>query len=271
MKSFLFLALIVLYSCSNEDLKSVRKEEEPKVEEAKPFSEYSRDSNTYQFFNSVNAINRLVAIENEYFKDFESGESRYYGTQWDPYQSSFPNYFTKARPDSMHCTIYAIHGLKAGMTKEDWDYLDSLHAANYKIDGYAGWSIAYLLLKYFNWRAYLILDEQSAEFNHCMKWFKRNQTYPVWRQPKIPLEDLMIIQNDGAKIDSLLAQHEFGWGFSNQGYHTWITRYNMLKECNWSGSPSRKMMDNPLFIRTAFNKYQDYLSHVVVFPPKKKV
>lgn len=60
--------------------------------------------------------------------------------------------------------------------------------------------------------------------------------------------------------------------FSDQGWHTWITRFNDLKECNWSGAPSQKFNignNSPLFLETKFTEYYDYNSHIIVFPPKK--
>ncbi|MCB0478044.1 MAG: hypothetical protein KDC84_07770, partial [Crocinitomicaceae bacterium] len=273
MKLVTVFFILLLFSCQNEG-KPASDEASKKEEliDIKPFAERSTDTNTYQFFNSVDAINRLVDIENEYFRDYEIGNSRYYGTQWDPSQTNYPEYWKDQRTDSMHCTIYAVHGLKAGMEPDDWDYLDSLHAKIYYDHEYAGWSIGYILVKYFNWRAFLILDENSSEYKNCTRAYNERKVYPVWRQPNIPLENLFIIQKDSNKIDSLLSQHEFGWGFSNQGYHTWITRYNTLKECNWIGAPSKKYdseYSKKLFVKTPFLEYQDYNSHVVIFPPKK--
>ena len=135
----------------------------------------------------------------------------------------------------------------------------------------AGWSLGYLLVKEWNWKAYLILDESSEEYEHCQKSYKKSKSYPVWRQPNIPLEKLLLLGKDNAEIQKLLQENEFGWGFSHQGIHTWITRFDELKECNWMGAPSKKyeVATKPLFLSTPFLSYFDYNSHVVIFPPKQ--
>ena len=247
------------------------------------YTDLSHLENTYKNFNSPKAINRIAEIENEYFNNYETGYSRYYGTQWKSYAenqfnfgdsiSYFDRYIAKLTnenisPDSMHCTIYAIEALKAGMDSS-FSKLDQLHKQIWKDREYAGWSIAYILTKHFNWKAYLILSKDSHEYQRCINSFNSNKEYNVWKQPNIKIEVLLDFDNEKEKIDSLLSKNEFGWGFSDQGWHTWITRFNTLKECNWVGVPSKEINSNILFKSTSFTNYLDYASHIVVFPPKK--
>ena len=55
---------------------------------------------------------------------------------------------------------------------------------------------------------------------------------------------MYILDKDDEKINELLSQNEFGWGFSNQGIHNWITRFTTLKECMWDGAPCKKYNPN---------------------------
>lgn len=279
MRLILFLSICLIFACSHEP----RKEKTPSIVEEKIFTKYSNQSNEYTNFNSVNAINKIADIENEYFKDIKNSVSKYYGTVWREQAETkiVANNFSQyqaylntlnEKPDSLHCTLYAYEGLKAGLTKEQLEELESKHQAIWKSREIAGWSIGYLLVKDYDWQAYLILNKQSSEYNHCLKSYQKDKTYPVWKQPNIPLEAVYVIGEQDSLISNLLNQHEFGWGFSEQGIHTWITRYNELKECNWLGSPSLQYQDSefdkPLFISTNFKNYFDYNSHVVIFPRK---
>ena len=84
------------------------------------------------------------------------------------------------------------------------------------------------------------------------------------------MEALYIRGENDSLITKLLAENEFGWGFSHQDIHTWITRFNELKECDWTGAPGKKyeVSGSPLFRSTPFLNFHDYASHVVIFPPK---
>ncbi|MEO0473481.1 MAG: hypothetical protein AAF206_27965 [Bacteroidota bacterium] len=236
-------------------------------------------ANPYQNFDAPAALNAIAAIENRHFWQYKDSLSPYYGTIWREEVDTITWLrFAEAvamqgeRPDSMHCTIYAVRALKAGLGDE-WDRLDSLHRVHWGKREHAGWSIGYLLTRYYGWKAWLVIDSTSREFAQCKKSFARQKDYPVWRQPDIPLEDMYIKGKDDAEIETLLANQTFGWGFSYQGIHTWITRFGALKECNWVGAPAREFEAawgySPLFIRTPFLDYNAYLSHVVIFPPKK--
>jgi len=252
--------------------------------EVKLHTEYSQGKNEYFNFNSPKAINRLADIENEYFSNFDESVSKYYGTVWrqkaETYTTSdsttwyndYLNLLGPETPDSLHCTLYAYEGLKAGLTKDLNASLDSLHQLKWKKREIAGWSIGYLLVKEFGWNAYLLIDTLSAEYNHCINAYKRNKSYPVWRQPDIPLNDVYIIGKNDSLVKSLFENNEFGWGFSEQGIHTWVSRFDQLKECNWNGSPSKKYEEyefsKPLFLNSNILEYRDYLSHVIIFPPK---
>lgn len=249
------------------------------------YTKPSKLENTYKAFNSPNAINKLAAIENEYFNNYKKSESKYYGTAW--YKNAintnrdstniFENYkqnmlAKNIKIDSMHCTIYAIEALQAGFGS-DFSKVKEHHKRIWKNREYAGWSIAYILTKQYNWKAYLMLSKNSEEYNACNRNFKKDRKYHVYKQPNIPIEKIFDFDTDKKQIDSLLNQHEFGWGFSEQGWHTWVTRFNQLKECNWAGSPSSKY-DNAgnkaLFIKTKFTEFYDYNSHIIVFPPRKE-
>lgn len=252
--------------------------------ETAPFALFSENENTCINFNAVEAINAIVEIENRHFKDFADKGSRYYGTAWREeaesplYANIDENFFEDFRlnhlgeKDSMHCTIYAVAALKAGMGKR-FEELQKRHREIWKEREHAGWSIGYLLVKDWNWKAYSIIDSTSAEFAHVQRAFKNKKEYPVWKQPNIPLEEQLIIGKDDERILALLAENEFGWGFSDQGYHTWISRFEYLKECNWLGAPAEQydIFSTALFKRTAFLNYLDYRSHVLILPPKKAI
>jgi hypothetical protein len=283
MKLLLSILIItLLFSCKNESDKDI--EITSNLEEV-IYTRYSTAQNEYSNFNSVNAINKIAEIENEYFESVEKGISRYYGTVWreqaerimindsiSQYQD-YLNQLKTGKADSLHCTLYAYEGLKAGLTKTQLIQLEKLHKEIWKSREIAGWSIGFLLVKYFDWKAYLLLHPDSNEYENCIKSFERNKSYAVWKQPNIPLEEIFIVGEEDTLINNLLMKHEFGWGFSEQGIHTWITRHNKLKECNWLGTPSKKYAtskyEKPLFLTTGFKNYFDYNSHVIVVPRKK--
>ncbi|MFK7968735.1 MAG: hypothetical protein AB8F95_00115 [Bacteroidia bacterium] len=234
-------------------------------------------------FDAIKAVNRAADIENIWYNEQQKGVSRYAGTEWlkmariSPYndEHTFFDQYQNCLEDSvgicpMHCTHYAMEALKAGMSNEDFARLDSLHERIWKKREYAGWSVAYILVKYFDWKAVAMLYPDSEEFTTVSNSFKNKQTYPVWRQPDIPLEELFILPKQQQEIDSLLQLQTFGWGFSYQGWHTWFTRYNELLECNWWGSPAQQFNEtntSPLFLRRKFIDFHDYDSHVICFPP----
>lgn len=279
----LFINLFLCLTCHKENKKQDWVEVEAFV--PKIYTKTSPLANQYQGFDSPKAINRIAQIENDYFNDFYNDKvSQYYGTIWreqiddNSADSIYEKYRSKVleqgeQPDSLHCTLYAYEGLKAGLDSGTLVQLEKYHKEIWKDREIAGWSIGYILVKYMNWKAYLFLDPNSHEYKQCMKSFQKNKTYPVWRQPAIPLEDLYLIGEENNAIQTLLKEHEFSWGFSDQGYHTWITRFNVLKECNWVGAPANSSYEwgsnIPLFIATPFADYHDYQSHVLVFPPKQ--
>ncbi len=248
------------------------------------YTSKSQEENTYQGFDSPKAINAIAKMENQYFNNFERNRmSPYYGTVWreNAEKISYQNDTTiyqdyrinlQGEADSLHCTLYAYEALKAGLDATIFEELETHHKRIWKDREIAGWSVGYILIKYFNWKAYLFLDPNSHEYNHCIQAYQKNKVYPVWKQPQIPLEKMYIIGQDNSSITALLEQHEFSWGFSDQGYHTWITRFTDLKECNWAGAPTQKYNDvyaAPLFKKTSFLNYHDYQSHIIVVPPKK--
>ena len=275
------LGLILFCSCKKSSKESVALSINTKDSiEEKLHTKLSDLKNKYSNFNSPKAINHIAKIENNYFKDY----SNYYGTVWRSFAektmlndslSYYDFYKTKLnkKADSLHCTLYAYEGLKKGLGNKRVDTLLKLHKKIWKEREIAGWSVGYILVKYFNWKAYHIVSKYAEEFKHCNTSFLRNKTYPVWRQPNILLEKQLLLEEDEAEITQLLSENEFGWGFSSQGIHTWITRFDVLKECYWGGAPSKKINlsdDKPLFINTPFLNYHDYSSHVIIYPPLLK-
>ena len=248
------------------------------------YTAYSNLPNEYVGFNSPKAINEIAEMENAYFRNYNSGISKWYGTVWresvetdtftNDEQDLFQTYSNHlaCKADSMHCTIYAVKALSAGLPEESFAQLEQSHKRIWGNREHAGWSIGYLLVKELNWQAYLVMDPESVEYDQCLRAFRRSGKYPVWRQPDIPLEAVYIRGEQDEQIDSLLSQNEFGWGFSHQGIHTWITRFNELKECNWLGAPCAQYeyYDMPLFNSIPFIEYWSYQSHVLIFPPKAK-
>jgi len=274
----IFFITTFLFACSAPD----QVEEHTNIQEDVPkeFAEFSQLENEYKNFNSVTAINEIVEMENHYF-DNKSGEgSPYYGTIWreqaeaELYGGELFNEYRRdiqSKCDSMHCTIYAVKALKAGMG-ESFNKMQERHEEIWNAREHAGWSIGYLLVKDWGWKAYSIIDKDSDEFEQVKKSFEKSREYPVWRQPNIKLEEMYILGEQDSLIVNLLSENEFAWGFSDQGYHTWITRFEVLKECNWLGAPADKyeIFGSPLFIKTPFLSYKDYKSHVLIVPPKKE-
>ncbi len=276
---------LLLFSC-NDNVKKLPEEKAPIKPKNIIYTSYSKQENSYIGFNSPKAINRIADIENEYFNSIENSYSKYYGTDWyktaiyekvfNDTISVFEKYLQELsklgkKPDSMHCTIYAVEAVKAGLDSNFYK-LKKIHKQIWGNREYAGWSIGYILVKEFDWSAYLILNDNYVNYKSCLRNYKNYKKYNVWKQPNIPLVALYNMQDDREEIDSLLKSHEFGWGFSEQGWHTWITRYDTLKECRWEGVPSLKLYngyDAPLFKNTKFIEFYDYDSHVVIFPPKK--
>ncbi len=270
----LILLFFIFQSCTSSNKKDTYK----------IFTPLSTTKNNCIGFNSTKAINKVAEIENEYFNNYKKSVSKYYGTVWaknakqnfiNDSMSVFDDYkkeSKKLKTNKMHCTIYGMKALKAGLGSNFLEF-EKRHKKIWKNKGYAGWSVAYILTKYYNWKAILILSKKSPEYALCIKNFKKDKKYHVYKQPDIPIEKVFDFDDDKKQIENLLKLHEFGWGFSYQGWHTWITRYDKLKECNWAGSPSIKYTNKtakPLFIKTKFIEFYDYESHVIVFPPRKK-
>ncbi|MEN8121227.1 MAG: hypothetical protein ABFS35_12810 [Bacteroidota bacterium] len=271
-----------------DSLMLIKKEYDDLISEYFPHTEikYSNLKNKYIGFDSPRAINAIAAIENEYFSNYHKGISKYYGSvwagsaykevedgmgtwEWDNYKKELDS--LNIKPEMFHCMVYTMKALKAGMG-ENFPKLQNFHREIYNKTNYAGWSMAHILTKHFGWKAYLFIRSYSEEYNRCIKNFNNSKTYDVWRQPDIKLESIFILEQNDDKINELLDQHEFGWGFSYQGIHNWITRFDILKECMWDGAPCAKYNANHsqyLFRETKFTDFKDYDSHVIVFPPKE--
>ena len=282
------LTWVFVYSSMGCDHEQSQPNESPDTGPA-PQQVYTTDSqvaNAYRDFDAPCAINQAAAMENEYFHHFQTDQSRYYGTMWalDAMRiyapgdscSTYERYLQRCEeagiiPDSLHCTHYAIAVLKAGMG-EKFETLVRSHRRIWGDREYAGWSVGYLLVKEFAWEAWLIIEPHAEEYTHCLRSWRRNQSYPVWKQPDIPLQGILIRGEQDSLVLDLLRQNQFAWGFSYQGIHTWFTRFTRLKECNWSGAPASRYAtdEKRLFITTEFMSYHDYASHVVIFPPKKQ-
>jgi len=282
--SILFVSLIFI-SCNSKT-----KVKEIKIDTLKQinyvvYSPYSKNDNKYIGFNSPKAINCIADIENEYFNKFDDSISRYYGTIWangagyvtieDKEFSVFDEYVRELsklniKPDSLHCTIYAIKALQAGL-EDNLTKFEEYYRKIWKKREYAGWSVAYILTEKFNWKAYLIIDKNADEYQRCLSNYKKYKNYWVWKQPSIKLENMFILGENDSIIINLLKENEFGWGFSYQGIHTWITNFETLKECKWEGAPAKKYNKHnsgPLFKKHNFLEFHDYNSHIIVFPPK---
>jgi hypothetical protein len=257
-----------------------------KIDTLKVYTLKSNRISEYEEFDSPKAVNRIAEIENEYFNRVVKSQSKYYGTVWQEKAktifeendtiSLFEKYKNlvaerNEKVDSMHCTIYALEALKAGMG-EKFYIMDSLHKKIWKDREYAGWSVGHILTEKMGWAAYLIISKNSKEYENCIKNYKKDGKYHVWKQPDIRIEKMYNFDTEKVAINRLLEKHEYGWGFSEQGWHTWITRFKELKECNWLGAPSMKYAlegDKPLFLSTKFTKFYDYNSHIIIFPPKR--
>lgn len=283
--------ILFLCSCESPEKESLIAETEIKKDtiEAYQYRIYTDTSvlpNQYIGFSSPKAVNRIAEMENEYFNNFQMSHSKYYGTVWGESASGrytedssilLNSYKSEVQAkgctaDSMHCTLYAMEALEAGLDT-NFQSLEEYHKNIYKDHEHAGWSVGYILVKYFNWNAYLMVSKNSEEYDRCIKYFNKSKEYYVWNQPAIPLQGMYNLDDDYEEIDSLLKEHEFGWGFSRQGWHTWITRYEMLKECYWGGAPSKEYCssgENNLFSQLRFIDYYAYQSHIIVFPPKRE-
>ena len=241
-----------LWSCSTKP--QIKTKETIPIKKTIVFSVKSELPNEYKNFDSPKAINKVVTIENNHFNKYADSLSNYYGTEWrnkaetinylNDSLNDFEVYWNEMKskgihPDSMHCTIYAVEALQAGMDSL-FDSLEVHHKSIWKTREHAGWSIGHILVKEFGWKAYLFISKDSQEYKRCKNNFIKDSLYWVWKQPDIPLSGLFEFDTEKGKINSLLSQHEFGWGFSDQGYHTWITRFDTLKECIWIGAPSDK-------------------------------
>jgi len=286
-KIWLVYISIIFHSCNSNKSTTQESNDADTTIHFKIHTQPSTLQNTYSNFNSPKAINKIAEIENEYFNNIETGCSKYFGTVWQEWAinnfaendslSEFEHYSQAITAkgetyDSMHCTIYAIKALQAGFG-DTFKEIEAYHRQIWNDREYAGWSIGYILTKYYNWKAYLFISNISEEYTRCRKKFTADKTYYVWKQPDIPIEQIFDFDKEQDAIDSLLNLHEFGWGFSYQGIHTWITRFDTLKECNWMGVPCSKYSspnEKPLFIATKFTEFLDYNSHVIIFPPKKK-
>jgi hypothetical protein len=235
-------------------------------------------------FDSQKAIRHIRQLEKEWKLDHQNGASRYAGTEWLKAaattewlaDSSIYDHYRNRLPDSLRIcpldwTHYAIEALRAGLGETDFAKMDSLHEKIWGKREYAGWSVAYLLTKHFGWTAIAAVYPYSEEFDQVKRTFIQKKAYPVWRQPDITLEALYELPLQANSLNKILKTEAFGWGFSIQGWHTWITHYDELWECNWWGSPSTLYEETgtkPLFIHTQLTEFTDYDSHVICFPPQ---
>ena len=161
----------------------------------------------------------------------------------------------------------ALAGIDPRVYKRLWH----LHRKQWPQKGLAGWSVAHLLTRYLGWTAYAVIDRRSPQFDYYLSYFTKRNQYPVWRQPNITIKGFFIAGEQDAKIEALLTQNPFSWGFSEGGIHTWITTGRLLKECHFDSGPSKTydvLHRYPLFETTPFVDYDDYTVHLLVFPPK---
>jgi len=242
----------------------------------------------------------MIAFDRAYRADYERGVCRYYGRKWaSTYarrqrwaggeQTVWQRYVSELRkrgvkPRRIDCTLYAQAILEAGMTSQSYRQLWRGHRAIWKAKGFAGWSVAHLLTRQHGWRAYAFIRRGAPHYHYYMHHFIKRREYPVWKQPNIKLERHFILGKDDRAVEALLERHRFGWGFSDGGIHTWVTRGRDLKECHYDSGPSRRYeipshhplyrvglqnQREPLFKTTRFVAFKDYRVHLVVFPPAR--
>ena len=236
-------------------------------------------------FNSEAAIKKSNDIVNEYWETYMDSVSRYYGGYWldnyakhqyignisflDDYLGELENNDIKSI--RMDCTIYCARVLKAGMGVAEYSKLIGYHRGIWNSKGLAGWSVGYLLVDRFGWKAYAFIEPDANLHPHYISYFKNSNEYPVWNQPNIKIEEYYVLGRDIDKIENLLKKYDFSWGLSQDGIHTWITHYSDLLECHWDGVPAAKYNLNisfpDLFETTEFIEFKDYDVHIIVVPP----
>jgi len=239
-------------------------------------------------FNSTKAIKKALSLEQEYFSNYDLGTNRFAGRLWLDYskretqknnrKTLYEKYLEELSEKSLElyeldCTTYAEECLKEGLESINYKKLKQFHNEIWPGLGLAGWSTAYILTEKFNWKAYLFISSNAKDKDYYITNFNTKQKFPVYNQPDIKLENYFIKPQQDKDIKELLNKQEFGWGFSEQGIHTWITNYNNLKECHWDGAPSKKYnyKNFPLlFETTKFNEFTDYNIHLIVFPPENQ-
>lgn len=233
-------------------------------------------------FDSKKAIEKSNELVLEYMKGYHNNVSRLVGNIWlssakKTNLAVYNDYIKELKKESlkpkvMDCTIYAEACLKGGFLTNEFKQLKKYHNGIWAGKGFAGWSVAHLLTEKFGWKAYAFIRKGAADYNHYLHYFETKKEYPVWKQPNIKIEKFFTFGDDDLEINKLLMKHEFGWGFSNDGIHTWITKFTDLKECHWDGPPAKKYNPNNylplLYETTPFVEYYDYGIHIVVFPPK---
>ena len=238
-------------------------------------------------FDYQKAAARIQEIAEAFYPNYESGLCPYYGRVWkDEFakKNKFENtgmtvwkHYKEAltargiEPERLDCTLYAKEILKAGLARKDYRRLWNEHYKIWKDNGFSGWSVGHLLTEKFGWRAFAVIDPKAPDYPYYMSFFKNKKEYPVWRQPNIKIEGYFIAGRDDEAVEALLARHEFGWGFSEGGIHTWITQRTDLKECHFDSGPTRRYdADKPyrLLETTRFIHFKDYNVHLVVFPPE---
>ena len=235
-------------------------------------------------FNSEAALNRSQQIVEEYFRDYSESVSRYVGRVWFDNISKgqsigdislYEDFLNELQSRNlekirMDCTIYCQKCLKAGMSSEDYSKLVNYHSELWPGKGFAGWSVGYLLVDRFGWKAYAFIERDADYYYHYLSHFENKKEYPVWNQPNTKIEEFYILGEDNEKIEQLLSEHKFSWGFSEDGIHTWITNYTDLRESHWDGPPAERYNpDNSfplLFETTRFVEFEDYDVHLIIFP-----
>jgi len=220
-------------------------------------------------FNSEAAIKESNDIVNKHWETYKDSISRYYGGFWlDNYAkhqyigniSSLDDYQQELKKNNiesirMDCTIYCARLLKAGMGAEEYSKLIEYHGDIWNSKGLAGWSVGYLLVDRFGWKAYAFIEPNADYHSHYISHFKDNQEYPVWNQPNIKIEEYYVLGRNDDKIENLLKKYDFSWGLSQDGIHTWITHYSDLLECHWDGVPAAKYNLTAVF--RIYSKPQD--------------
>jgi len=249
----------------------------------------SQEQNTdyYIDFDSEAAIEQSFKIIDEYWDDYNNQVSRYVGKVWFE-EISKQQYLGNVSwhddyiEELVHCNLqnmviddmsYCILLLKTGMGQQDFANFVEYYYAFSSSDSFTVYDVGYLLVNRFGWKAYAFISPEAKDFSYYLNSFKYKKEYPIQNQPSIKIEKYYTLGEDDNEIEIFLSNYDFGFGFSENGIHNWITNYNDLLECHSNGSPSKKYhleitLPN-LFETTPLIEYDDHDVHILFIPPNE--